>query len=147
MKPKTLILLGVAIACGLGASYMTSRLLAERQSDDEPKITVLVARKALNMGEPIKAPEELFQEKKFTRGDEPAGPSPNRCRYSVTIRSTATRSPTDPTARKTLPYPTTNASNAAIPIGSPAVGAMIAEVTPPTRSETATATNHLGRAP
>ena len=42
------MLMGVAIACGLGASYMTSRLLAERQSDDEPKITVLVARKALN---------------------------------------------------------------------------------------------------
>jgi pilus assembly protein CpaB len=73
MKPKTLMLMGVAIACGLGASYMTSRLLAERQSDDEPKVTVLVARRALNMGETIKLPEELFQEKKFTRGEEPAG--------------------------------------------------------------------------
>jgi pilus assembly protein CpaB len=73
MKPKTLMLMGVAIACGLGASYMTSRLLAERQSDDEPKVTVLVARKALNMGETIKAPDELFQEKKFVRGEEPTG--------------------------------------------------------------------------
>jgi pilus assembly protein CpaB len=73
MKPKTLILLGVAITCGLGASYMTSRLLAERQSDDEPKITVLVARKALNMGETIKVPDDLFQEKKFVRGEEPTG--------------------------------------------------------------------------
>jgi pilus assembly protein CpaB len=73
MKPKTLILLGVAIACGLGASYMTSRLLAERQSDDEPKITVLVAKKALNMGETIKVPDDLFQEKKFVRGEEPSG--------------------------------------------------------------------------
>ena len=30
MKPKTLILMVVAVTCGLGASYMTSRLLAER---------------------------------------------------------------------------------------------------------------------
>src|SRR6266581_3629902 len=73
MKPKTLVLMGVAIACGLGASYMTSRLLAERQSDDEPKVSVLVAKKNLNMGDTIKLPEELFQEKKFVKGDEPPG--------------------------------------------------------------------------
>jgi pilus assembly protein CpaB len=73
MKPKTLVLMGVAIACGLGASYMTSRLLAERSSDDEPRITVLVARKNLNMGDTLRAPEELFQEKKVTRGDELPG--------------------------------------------------------------------------
>jgi pilus assembly protein CpaB len=73
MKPKTLVLMGVAIACGLGASYMTSRLLAERSSDDEPKITVLVARRTLNIGDTIKVPDDLFQEKKFTRGEEPQG--------------------------------------------------------------------------
>jgi pilus assembly protein CpaB len=73
MKPKTLVLMGVAIACGLGASYMTSRLLAERSTDDEPKVTVLVARQNLNMGDTIKVPEELFQEKRFARGDEPPG--------------------------------------------------------------------------
>ncbi len=71
MKPKTLVLMGVAIACGLGASYMTSRLLAERQTDDDPKIDVLVAKKNLNMGDTIKAPEELFQLKRFTKGEEP----------------------------------------------------------------------------
>jgi pilus assembly protein CpaB len=71
MKPKTLVLMGVAIACGLGASYMTSRLLAERQTDDEPRLEVLVAKKNLNIGETIKVPEELFQYKKFARGDEP----------------------------------------------------------------------------
>ena len=32
MKPKTMILMGLAIVCGLGASYMTSRLLAERNA-------------------------------------------------------------------------------------------------------------------
>src|SRR5688572_8787324 len=73
MKPKTLILMGVAITCGLGASYMTSRLLAERNSDEPEKIVVLVAKKSLNMGETLKTPDELFVEKKFTRGEEPAG--------------------------------------------------------------------------
>ena len=32
MKPKTLILMVVAVTCGLGASYMTSRLLAKTKS-------------------------------------------------------------------------------------------------------------------
>src|SRR5947209_13444917 len=73
MKPKTLVLMGIAIACGLGASYMTSRLLAERNTDDEPKIDVLVAKKALNMGDTIKSPEELFAHKRYTKGEEPPG--------------------------------------------------------------------------
>jgi len=73
MKPKTLILMGVAITCGLGASYMTSRLLAERHTtDDAEKVVVLVAKKNLNMGEMIKAPDDLFVQKAYTRGEEPA---------------------------------------------------------------------------
>src|SRR5436305_1695536 len=40
MKPKTLILMVVAVTCGLGASYMTSRLLAERQTDDTDKVAI-----------------------------------------------------------------------------------------------------------
>jgi pilus assembly protein CpaB len=71
MKPKTLILLVVAVTCGLGASYMTSRLLAERQPEDAEKIPVLVAKKNLDMGLTIKKVEDLFEEKKFTKGDEP----------------------------------------------------------------------------
>jgi len=73
MKPKTMILMIVAVTCGLGASYMTSRLLAERgnQSDDTEKITVLVARKSLEMGSILKNPNELFEEKQFTKGEEP----------------------------------------------------------------------------
>ena len=43
MKPKTLILMVVAVTCGLGASYMTSRLLAERQPEDTEKVKILVA--------------------------------------------------------------------------------------------------------
>lgn len=70
MKPKTMILMVVAVACGLGASYMTSRLLADRNQDLE-KVPILVAKKKINMGELIKAPEELFEEKLFIKGDEP----------------------------------------------------------------------------
>ena len=44
MKPKTMVLILAAVACGLGASFMTSRLLSERQSDEE-KVDVLVAKK------------------------------------------------------------------------------------------------------
>jgi pilus assembly protein CpaB len=71
MKPKTLILMVVAVTCGLGASYMTSRLLAERQTDDAEKVTILVAKKNLDMGLTIKKVEDFFEEKKFIRGDEP----------------------------------------------------------------------------
>jgi len=73
MKPKTLILMFVAIACGLAASYMTSRLLAERGTKDqvEEKVKILVAKKNLGMGTLIKDPEALFEEKAFTKGEEP----------------------------------------------------------------------------
>ncbi|HLJ97273.1 MAG TPA: Flp pilus assembly protein CpaB [Gemmataceae bacterium] len=72
MKPKTLILMIVAVGCGLAASYMTSRVIAERgnQSDVE-KVSVLVARKNLAMGILIADPEKLFEEKQFTKGEEP----------------------------------------------------------------------------
>src|SRR5438270_7686299 len=73
MKPKTMILMIVAVTCGLGASYMTSRLLAERgnSTDENEKVSVLVARKNLDMGMLIKSPAELFEEKQFTKGEEP----------------------------------------------------------------------------
>jgi pilus assembly protein CpaB len=70
MKPKTMILMIVAVTCGLGASYMTSRLLAERGTDEE-KVTILVARKNLNMGDVIKTPDDMFVEKQVSKGDEP----------------------------------------------------------------------------
>jgi pilus assembly protein CpaB len=74
MKPKTLILMVVAIACGLGASYMTSRLLAERSEAapaDHPKVEVLVAKRNLDMGTFIKNPPDLFEVKQVAKGDEP----------------------------------------------------------------------------
>jgi Flp pilus assembly protein CpaB len=78
MKPKTLILMVVAVVCGLGASYMTSRLLAER--DDKPaeappeEVKLLVAKKALNMHTPFRGkPEDYFVEKKYLKDNAPEG--------------------------------------------------------------------------
>lgn len=70
MKPKTMILMVVAVSCGLGASYMTSRLLADREQHVE-KVTILVAVKNLNTGDTIKDPDLLFRDKEFAKGDEP----------------------------------------------------------------------------
>src|SRR5262249_43080293 len=72
MKPKTMILMGLAITCGLGASYMTSRLLAERQPAEEiEKVEILVAAKRLNVHQKLHNPEELFEKKLVTKDAEP----------------------------------------------------------------------------
>src|SRR5690348_6563551 len=63
MKPKTMILMGLAIVCGLGASYMTSRLLADRGSEEKETVKLLVAKKDLSVGTPIRKPDDLFEEK------------------------------------------------------------------------------------
>lgn len=78
MKPKTIILMVVAIVCGLGASYMTSRLLAERESDQAPppeipKVTFLVAKKNLDSQTLIRKAEDMFTEKTTAKDDAPAG--------------------------------------------------------------------------
>lgn len=89
MKPKTLILMVVAITCGLGASYMTSRLLAERGPAEEDKVKVLVLKRNMNQGEPLKRVLELFEEKDFVRGQEPkdAFISPDQLQGKVLKRS------------------------------------------------------------
>jgi len=75
MKPKTLILMVVAVVCGLGASYMTSRLLAEREDRapevvEIPKVKVLVAKKNIDMHAALRAkPEEFFVEREFVKDD------------------------------------------------------------------------------
>src|SRR5262245_9372359 len=67
MKPKTMILMVVAIGCGLGASYMTSRLLAERSAKptDVPTVPVLVAKVRVPGWQAIKEPEKFFEIKDF----------------------------------------------------------------------------------
>src|SRR5438552_794056 len=59
MKPKTMILMAVAIVCGLAASYLASILLAKQQE----KVMVLVAKEKLPRWTPIKNPEEKFTAK------------------------------------------------------------------------------------
>jgi pilus assembly protein CpaB len=57
MKSKTMILMVVAVVCGLAASYMTSRLLADRSE----KIPVLVAKDKIPSWTALKNPEDLFE--------------------------------------------------------------------------------------
>src|SRR5262249_38954684 len=66
MKTK-MILMVVAVACGLGASYMTRQLLAGRgQGDqDEPTKGVLVARTRIAPWQPIKEPEQGVEGKDY----------------------------------------------------------------------------------
>jgi Flp pilus assembly protein CpaB len=77
MKPKTAILMVVAVVCGLGASYMTSQLLAQREevpAEAAPieKVTLLVAKKNVEMHANLrKKPEDFFQEKQFVKEDAP----------------------------------------------------------------------------
>jgi len=75
MKPKTIILMVVAVACGLAASYMTSRVIADRNRDtapvEEEKINILVAKQKVPFGTLIKDPKKYFVEKPYTKGQEP----------------------------------------------------------------------------
>jgi pilus assembly protein CpaB len=51
---------------------MTSRVIADRgDKETDEKVTVLVAKQNLTMGTIIKEPEKLFDEKSFTKGEEP----------------------------------------------------------------------------
>lgn len=67
MKPKTLILLVVAVACGLGASFMTSRYLkaARPEQENEPTVPVLVAKARVPAWTPIKEPDKFFEVKQY----------------------------------------------------------------------------------
>jgi Flp pilus assembly protein CpaB len=70
MKPKNMILLVVAIGCGLGASYLTSQLLANREKT-VPTIKLLVAKKRIAPFALIKDPEAMFTEKEFPENVAP----------------------------------------------------------------------------
>jgi pilus assembly protein CpaB len=67
MKSKTMILLVVAAGCGLVASYMTSRLLAERNQ----KVQVLVAKANFAPWTTIKNPDDMFELEERTKVDTP----------------------------------------------------------------------------
>src|ERR1700730_13178788 len=65
MKSKTVILMVVAVGCGLVASFLTSRLLADRGPTGPEMVKRLVAKKNLALGTVIKEPEKYFVEKEF----------------------------------------------------------------------------------
>jgi pilus assembly protein CpaB len=73
MKPKTMILLAVAIGCGLVASYLTSKVLADRGSGEQQveMVTVLAAKKNLGLGTVMKDPEKYFVEKEIPKSAAP----------------------------------------------------------------------------
>jgi Flp pilus assembly protein CpaB len=63
----------VAVGCGLAASYMTSRLLAERNKEQpaEAKVKVLVAKQKISPWVAIKEPEKFFIEKEVPESVAP----------------------------------------------------------------------------
>jgi pilus assembly protein CpaB len=73
MKSKTMILMVVAVGCGLVASFLTSRLLAERGKTPEGPVMrkFLVAKKNLPVGTVLKEPEKYFEEKEFPEDSAP----------------------------------------------------------------------------
>jgi pilus assembly protein CpaB len=75
-----MMLMVVAIGCGLAASYMTSRLLADRAShqSDENKVTVVVARGRVSAWIQVKDPEKYFATK-----DIPESAAPKKALHSL----------------------------------------------------------------
>ena len=69
MKSKTMILMVVAVVCGLVASYLTSQLIAQKNK----KIQLLVAKKAIPQWTPIKNPGEFFEQREWAESDAPQG--------------------------------------------------------------------------
>jgi Flp pilus assembly protein CpaB len=62
-----MILMVVAVICGLSASYMTSRILADRNE----KVTILVAKQRMAPWTPIKNPEEQFEQEERSKNEVP----------------------------------------------------------------------------
>ncbi len=73
MKPKTMVLMVVAVGCGLAASYMTSKLLADRRDQPPPeeKIKLLVTKTKMTKNTVLKDPEKFFELKERNKSDEP----------------------------------------------------------------------------
>jgi len=68
VKSKTLILMVVAVVCGLAAAYMTNQLLAQR----DQTVKVLVAKQKFNPWTTVKDPPAMFEEQDFPKDKVPA---------------------------------------------------------------------------
>jgi len=72
MKPKTMILLAVALTCGLGASYMTSKLLAERKGPaPEERVAILIANTSVPKYTVLTDPDKYFEAKWRLKSEAP----------------------------------------------------------------------------
>jgi pilus assembly protein CpaB len=75
MKPKTTILLVLALGCGLAAAFMTNKLIAERNKGGEEaeKVNVVVAKagKKIPAMTYIKRAEEFFEVQERSKSDVP----------------------------------------------------------------------------
>ena len=69
MKSKTMILMVVAVVCGLVASYLTSQLIAQKNR----KVQLVVATKAVPQWSMIKNPDEMFKVVEWAESEAPSG--------------------------------------------------------------------------
>jgi pilus assembly protein CpaB len=69
MKSKTMILMVVAVVCGLVASYLTSQLIAQKNR----KVQLVVAKKAVTQWSMIKNPDEMFEVREWAESEAPSG--------------------------------------------------------------------------
>jgi len=87
---KTLVLVVVAIGCGLVAAYLTAKLTAHPATDTE---LVWVATQKIPQGTMLKDPEKLFAQQEMIKGTArnsvPTWPS-TRTRWSAGRSSPAT---------------------------------------------------------
>ncbi|MBX7106146.1 MAG: Flp pilus assembly protein CpaB [Gemmataceae bacterium] len=68
MKSKSLVLMLVAMGCGLVAAYTTAKLTAKGQDETE---RVLVANTEIKIGTVVKEPEKFFVEIDYKKGTAP----------------------------------------------------------------------------
>ena len=80
--------------------------MAERQPEDTEKVSFLVAKKNLDMGLTIKKVEDLFDEKKVSKGDEPKNaiidPKDSREVLAIALEVAMQRPRAEPLALETL---------------------------------------------
>lgn len=67
MKSKTVVLMVVAVVCGLAAAMFTQKYLAAQ----DKKVVVLVASKDMRQYETIKEPDKVFEQKDMPVSDAP----------------------------------------------------------------------------
>jgi Flp pilus assembly protein CpaB len=108
MKNKSMVLLAVAIGCGLVAAFLTAKLGAGNKQEMVP---VLVAAKNLDQGTKLDKIEEQFVRKPFTRESLPPEyvDDPSMLKDKVlqrTIKAGSHCTPADLTPRNTVELPT-----------------------------------------